>query len=169
MTPVAMKGKWAQGIRPRNFCWIMKDQLALCERPGGYGANHRRIRRQEEIIWIREQGFGCVISLIPAPHNLHNYDDLGVAWRHRPFGSDDDPVTYLAGLYAEIKELVSSGAKVLMHGEEVGDRICGAVAGFLLWDGLVDTGPRTISVVEQITHRQLGPYGRELVSVASAL
>ena len=57
---VPMKGKWAQGIQPRNFAWIMKDQLAVCERPGGYGANHRRVRRQEEIIWIREQGFTCV-------------------------------------------------------------------------------------------------------------
>ena len=65
MSPVAMKGKWAQGIEPRNFHWVIKDQLAVCERPGGYGANHRRVRRQEEIIWIREQGFTCVISLDP--------------------------------------------------------------------------------------------------------
>ena len=55
-----------------------------------------------------------------------------------------------------------------MHGEELGDRICGTVAGYLLWDGLIDTGPRAISVVEQITQRQLGPVGRELVSVAAA-
>ena len=96
MSPVAMKGKWAQGIKPRNFHWIIKDQLALCERPGGYGANHRRVRRQEEIIWIREQGFGCVISLITAPHNLHNYDELGVAWRHLPFGPHDDALTVFA-------------------------------------------------------------------------
>ena len=61
--------------------------LAVCERPGGYGANHRRVRRQEEIIWIREQGFTCVISLIPSPHNLHNYEELGVAYRHLPFGA----------------------------------------------------------------------------------
>ena len=74
-----MKGKWAQGIQPRNFAWILKDKLAVCERPGGYGANHRRVRRQEEIIWIREQGFTCVVTLIPSPHNLHNYDELGVA------------------------------------------------------------------------------------------
>ena len=67
MSPVAIKGKWAQGIKPRNFHWIIKDQLAVCERPGGYGANHRRVRRQEEIIWIREQDFGCVISLIASP------------------------------------------------------------------------------------------------------
>ena len=80
-----MKGKWAQGIKPRNFAWVITDKLAVCERPGGYGANHRRVRRQEEIIWIREQGFTRVISLIPSPHNLHNYDELGVAWLHRPF------------------------------------------------------------------------------------
>ena len=86
-----MKGKWAQGIQPRNFAWILKDKLAVCERPGGYGANHRRVRRQEEIIWIREQGFTCVVTLIPSPHNLHNYDELGVAWRHLPFGVHDDP------------------------------------------------------------------------------
>ncbi len=164
-----MKGKWAQGIKPRNFHWIIKDQMALCERPGGYGANHRRVRRQEEIIWIREQGFGCVISLIPAPHNLHNYDDLGVIWRHRPFGVDDDPAVYLGALYPEIKDLISSGNKVLLHGEELGDRICGAVAGYLLWDELIDSGPRTISAIEQITQRQLGPVGRGLVAVAATL
>ncbi len=74
-----LRGRWALGIKPRHFTWILTDKLAICERPGGYGENHRRVRRQEEIIWIRENGFGCVISLIPAPHNLHNYDELGVA------------------------------------------------------------------------------------------
>ena len=167
MSSVATKGKWAQGIKPRNFHWIIKDQLAVCERPGGYGANHRRVRRQEEIIWIREQEFGCVISLIGSRHNLHNYDDLGVTWRHRPFANDDESAAYLRALYPEIKALMASGTKVLMHGEQLGDQICGAVAGFLLWDGLIDTGPRAISVVERITQRQLGPVGRELVAIAA--
>lgn len=164
-----MKGKWAQGIRPRNFHWIMKDQLAVCERPGGYGANHRRVRRQEEIIWLREQGFTTVISLIPAPHNLHNYDELDVAWLHRPFGSEDDPTTIAAALYPEIRQQLASGSKLLLHQEELGDRVCGLVAGYLLWDGLIDSGPRAISVVEQITQRQLGPTGRELVGIAQTL
>ena len=164
-----MKGKWAQGIKPRNFHWIVKDQLAVCERPGGYGANHRRVRRQEEIIWIREQDFGCVISLIGSRHNLHNYDDLGVTWRHRPYANAEESAEYLGALYPEIKALMVGGTKVLMHGEELGDRICGIVAGFLLWDGLIDSGPRAISVIEQITSRQLGPIGRELVSIAAAL
>ena len=169
MSAVATKGKWAQGIKPRNFHWIIKDQLAVCERPGGYGANHRRVRRQEEIIWIREQGFGCVVSVIGSRQNLHNYDDLGVIWRHRPFANDEDYASYLASLFPEIKALLAEGTKVLVHGEELGDRLCGAVAGFLLWDGLIDTGPRAISVIEQISQRQLGPTGRELVSIAARL
>ena len=84
------KGKWAQGITPRNFHWVITDRLAVCERPGGYGESHRKVRRQEEIIWIREQGFHHVVSLSASPHNLHNYDELGVAWLHRPFPRNDD-------------------------------------------------------------------------------
>ena len=85
-----MKGKWAQGIAPRNFAWIIKDQLAVSERPGGYARNHRRVRRQEEIIWIREQGFTRVISLLASPHNLHAYEELDVAWEHVPMGPHAD-------------------------------------------------------------------------------
>jgi hypothetical protein len=83
-----LRGKWALGITPRNFTWILKDKLAICERPGGVGDSHRRVRRQEEIIWLRENGFGCVLSIISAPHNLHNYDELGLPYRHRPFNAD---------------------------------------------------------------------------------
>lgn len=166
MRAMAVKGKWAQGIRPRNFHWIIKDQLAVAERPGGYGANHRKVRRQEEIIWIREQGFTCVISLIPSSHNLHNYDEYNVAWRHRPFGADDEPLPVLRTLLPELRSLTAAGGKILVHQEELSDRVCGLMAGYLLWSGLVDSGPRAITVVEQITGRQLGPVGRNLVALA---
>ncbi len=164
-----MKGKWAQGIQPRNFAWVIKDKVAVCERPGGYGANHRRVRRQEEIIWIREQGFTCVISMIPSPHNLHNYDELGVVWRHRPLGVHDDLPRYLAAFYPELRQLIGEGQKVLVHMDELGDRVSGVMAGFLLWSGMVESGPRSISITEQLVHRQLGPLGRQLVTVAASL
>ena len=57
-----MKGKWAAGIPPRHLTWIMDGRLAASERPGGYSATHRKVRRQEEIIWLRENGFTCVTS-----------------------------------------------------------------------------------------------------------
>jgi len=164
-----MKGKWAQGITPRNFVWVLKDRLAIAERPGGYGANHRRVRRQEEIIWIREQGFTHVVSLIGAPANLHNYDELGVAWLHRPLRPHEEMLYFQAKFYPELRRLLASGEKLLLHREEVGDQICGLMAGYLLWENLVPLGPQAISVTERLTGRQLGPKGRELVANADQL
>ena len=60
--PPKLRGKWALGITPRNLTWIIKDKLAICERPGGFGANHRRVRRQEEIIWLRENEFDQFVA-----------------------------------------------------------------------------------------------------------
>ncbi len=163
---MAMKGKWAQGIQPRNFAWVVKDRLAVCERPGGYGPNHRRVRRQEEIIWIREHGFDLVISLIPASHNLHNYDELGVACLHCPFGPQDDVKALQRQVYGELRTLLGEGKTVLVHQEELGDRVSGLVAGYLVWAGLVPSPPQAITVVEQIVGRQLGPLGRSMVATA---
>ncbi|MGH9139356.1 MAG: hypothetical protein ACRD0G_20285 [Acidimicrobiales bacterium] len=145
---------------------MITGKLAVCERPGGYGANHRRVRRQEEIIWIREQGFTKVISLIPSPHNLHNYDELGVAWLHRPFGPHDDPERVLASLLPELRDLLTKGDKLLIHQDELGDRVQGLMAAFLRWTGIVGEEPRAVTVIERLLHRQLGPFGRELVARA---
>ncbi len=167
---MAVKGKWAQGIEPRNFRWVIKGSLAVCERPGGYGANHRRVRRQEEIIWVREQGFAPVISIVASPANLHNYDELGVTWQHRPFGNHDDSAAYLSSFFPELRGLLAvPETKVLIHGEELGDRLSGIIAGYLVWTGLVPSGPKAISLTERLLHRQLGPPARELVTVAMDL
>lgn len=164
-----MKGKWALGIAPRHFIWVLRNKVAICERPGGYGVNHRRVRRQEEIIWIRENRFDCVISLIPSPHNLHNYDELGVQWRHRPFNGPDDGPERAAAIYREIHMLVRANKKLIVHRDELGDHVVGLMAGYLLWSGLVDTGPEVITVIERIAQRQLGPTGREMVAQAATL
>ena len=166
---MAVKGKWAQGIQPRNFHWVVKDQLAVCERPGGYGPNHRRVRRQEEIIWVREQGFSPVVSIIASPANLHNYDELGVVWQHRPFGNHDDVAQYLSSFYPELKALLTARHKVLIHGEELGDKISGIIAGYIIWDGLIPEGPKAITFTERLLQRQLGPFGREMVTIALGL
>ena len=163
-----MRGKWAAGIVPRNFAWVIKDQLAVCERPGGYGVNHRRVRRQEEIIWIREQGFTRIVSLLPSPHNLHAYDELSMPWRHLPFAAGDDDGA-LATIFTELQAQLQAGDKLMVHMEEVGDRLQGTMGGYLLYSGLVPEGPRAIAMIEHLLHRQMGPAGRELVTVAARL
>ncbi|HLT16475.1 MAG TPA: hypothetical protein VK007_07200 [Acidimicrobiales bacterium] len=164
-----MKGKWAQGIKPRNFAWILKDKLAVCERPGGYGANHRRVRRQEEIIWIREQGFTKVITLIPSPHNLHNYDEMGVSWIHLPFGPLEDPAEVSQALYHHLAKLLAGDGKVLVHQDELSDRVAGLMGGYLLWSGVVPHAPQATSIVERLLGRQMGPLGRDLVALGQTI
>ena len=91
-----MKGKWAEGMPPRNFAWVIRDRLAVCERPGGYGASHRKVRRQEEVVWVKAQGFTLVVSVLASPHNLHVYEAAGLPCRHVPLGSGADPAPALS-------------------------------------------------------------------------
>ena len=81
-----VRGRWAQGLEPRGFCWIIKDRLAASERPGGFARNHRKVRRQEELIWLAGNGFTHVLSLLDSPHNLHAYDEASIAYDHVPLG-----------------------------------------------------------------------------------
>ena len=164
-----MRGKWERGIEPRNFAWVLKDQLAVSERPGGYARNHRKVRRHEEILWLRNQGFTRVVSLLPSPHNLVAYDELGLPWSHFPFGAGTDNKAALIELFTAIRGFLTAGEKILLHQEELGDRIMGVVAGYLLATKVIDTGPHAVTVVEQILHRQMGPAGRELVAIAAGL
>ena len=164
-----MRGKWERGIEPRNFAWVIRDQLAVCERPGGYARNHRKVRRHEEILWLRNQGFTRIVSLLPSPHNLTAYDEVGVPWSHFPFGASSDSKSSLTELYTAIRSWLGAGEKIIVHQEELGDRLMGVVAGYLLATRLIDTGPHAVTVVEQILHRQMGPPGRELVAVADDL
>ncbi len=166
--PPKLRGKWALGITPRHFTWILKDKLAICERPGGYGDSHRRVRRQEEIIWIRENGFNCVISIIQAPHNLHNYEELSTPYRHRPFRGDELEL-WLKRFYKELDDLLAAGAKLIVHGEELGDRIVGIMGGYIRWSGLVDDDTKAIAVTERLTGRQLDPFARNVVMLAARL
>jgi hypothetical protein len=166
--PPKLRGKWALGITPRNFTWILKDKLAICERPGGYGDNHRRVRRQEEIIWIRENGFDLAVSIIQAPHNLHNYEELNLPYRHRPFRGDDRD-RWLKAFYTELDDLLRNGNKLLVHGEELGDRLVGIMGGYIRWSGLVDNDTKAIEVTERLTGRKLDPWARDVIMAAAIL
>ena len=162
-----MRGKWARGIVPRSFIWIIKNRIAVSERPGGCGDGHRRVRRQEEIIWIRENGFDSVLSLPASDHNLHNYDELGMAWSHLPFGGAADGVRRLEKVFRRLDELTVDGRRVLVHREELNDVVCGLMGAYLLRSGLAPTGPRAMSIAEQLTGRPLGSPGREIVGLVA--
>ncbi len=161
--PPKLRGKWALGITPRNFTWIIKDRVAICERPGGYGDNHRRVRRQEEIIWLRENHFDFVVSIIAAPHNLHAYDELHLPFRHRPLSGADDLDAWLRVFYTELRDLINKEAKIVIHAEEVGDRLVGIMGGYVRWSQMLEDSSQAIQITEHISGRQLDTWSRELI------
>jgi hypothetical protein len=163
-----VKGRWAAGIPPRNFSWILAGQLAVSERPGGYARSHRKVRRQEEIIWLREQGFSRVVSLLNSTHNLHAYDEEGVTWSHHPVPLTGDASVELADLFSRLNAWLGAGEKLLVHQEELGDRLMGTMAGYLLWSGRLESAPLAVTVIERMLHRVMGPTGRELVTLLPA-
>ena len=72
-------------------------------------------------------------------------------------------------LFIEIRSAISAGQKVLLHKESVGERLCGLMAAYLLWAGLVPTGPQVTAIAERIFQQRLGPHGRELVEIAMSM
>ena len=90
-------------------------------------------------------------------------------WSHVPLGPHDDASAVLSELYAQIRDWLGAGERILVHQEELGDRLMGVVAGYLRWSGMVPSGPKAIAVVERILGRQMGPAGRELVALAPTI
>jgi len=160
-----VRGRWAQGLEPRYFCWIIRDRLAASERPGGFARNHRKVRRQEELIWLAGHGFTHMLSLLDSPHNLHAYEEAEIAYEHVPLGRHDELGERLGEIYATIAGwLDKPDERVLVHHEEFGDRILGVMAGYLLYTGVISEGPHALVIIERLTGRQLGSIGREIVA-----
>jgi hypothetical protein len=166
MNVSGLRGRWAQGLQPRYFTWVIKDRLGGGERPGGFARNHRKVRRQEELIWLSVNGFTHIVSLLDSPHNLHAYEEANLPFVHVPLGPHDELPPRLQAIYSTLSELLEDPAeKLYMHHEEFGDRIIGVIAGYLLYAGIVDHGPHAISIVEKLTSRSLDASGREIVAV----
>jgi hypothetical protein len=165
VTTPPLRGRWAQGLEPRGFCWIIQDRLAASERPGGFARSHRKVRRQEELIWLAGHGFTHVLSLLESPHNLRAYEDASIPYEHVPLGRHDDWPQSLAQIYSTLQKwLDDPSERVLIHHEEFGERLLGVLCGFLLYEGVVQEGPHAIVMIEKITGRQLGAPGREIVA-----
>jgi hypothetical protein len=52
---------------------------------------------------------------------------------------------------------------VLLHSDEVSDRLLGVVAGYLVWSQKVGTVPASIALVERLFKRSIGPDGRSVL------
>jgi hypothetical protein len=145
---------------------VIKDRLGAGERPGGFARNHRKVRRQEELIWLGVNGFTHVVSLLDSTHNLHAYEEAGIEYVHVPIGPRDELGARVLAIYETLAKLLDDPTeKLFVHHEEFGDRLLGVLAGYLIYAGLVNSGPHALSIMEKLTSKSLGAEGREIVAV----
>jgi hypothetical protein len=158
-----VRGKWAAGIEPRGFTWVYKGILAVSERPGGSTAVHRRVRRDEELLWLKHQGFSRVVSILPVMQNLDAYLEHGLSVSHYALRGGPQQREVLEACYLDLANSMKNNVAVLLHSDDVSDRLLGVLAGYLVWSNKVETVPASIALIERLFRRSLGPDGREIL------
>jgi hypothetical protein len=158
-----VRGKWAAGIEPRNFTWVFRDKWAVSERPGGSTLVHRRVRRDEELLWLKHHKVNRIISTLQFPQNIEAYEQHHIAAATYPLGGDAEQGDVIVACYRDLKESMERGDVVLLHGDEVSDRLLGLVAGYLLWTKRVESEPLAIAAVERLFGRSMSIDGRDVL------
>jgi hypothetical protein len=110
-----------------------------------------------------------VVSLLPSPHNLHAYDERGLPSAHFSLPAGGDPKDVLDALYPALLGWLQAGDRILMHQDELSERVSGVIAGFLCWCKVIPELPNAIVAVEQLMKRQMGAAGRSIVAVTPEL
>ena len=162
-----MRGAVA-GLEPRGFKWVIAGRLAMSERIGGYGFQHRRVRREEEITWLKDQGINSVLSFLPSNQNQAAYEAAGFRVYHRAIDGELEPVD-VDEIFAVFDDALGRrGASLLVHRDLIDDTLVGLLGGYLVHGGLVDDPIVATSIIQEISGRPLGPEGRRLIPARSA-
>ncbi len=151
------------GLEPRGFKWVIAGRLAVSERIGGYGFQHRRVRREEEIIWLAEQGINTVLSLLSSNQNQAAYESAGFRYYQYPLEATPEPEE-LGDIFATFDEALDrSDASVLVHRDLIDDTVVGLLGGYLVHAGYVKEPIVATSVIQEIAGKALGPEGRSMI------
>lgn len=154
------------GLEPKGFRWVIAGRLAVSERIGGYGFQHRRVRREEEVLWLQAEGVNTVFSLLPGNQNQAAYEAAGLRYLNHPVTDGLDSADAPAVFAALDEALNRPGAVVLVHRDLIDDTVVGLLGGYLVYCGLVRDPVVATSVIQEITGRPLGPEGRRLIPMS---
>jgi hypothetical protein len=155
------------GLEPRGFTWVIKGRLAVSERIGGHGVQHRRIRREEEIIWLKDHGFNAVVSLLAGAQNAAAYQAASFEVYHEPLVGEYEQEDVDRVFTTLDEALRRPDAVVLVHRDNIDDTVAGLLAGYLVYSNLVKDPILAVAVIQEILRRPLGPEGRSLVPTVS--
>jgi hypothetical protein len=154
------------GLEPRGFTWVIAKRLAVSERIGGYGFQHRRVRREEEITWLKHAGITDVLSLLEGNQNLAAYQAAGIRAVNEPL-AELEPGS-VRRVFRAMKEITDKrGSVLLVHRDLVDDTVAGVLAGFLIHSGRVEDPIMATALVQEILKRPLGPEARAIIPLST--
>lgn len=142
---------------------MIKDRLAIAERIGGYGFQHRRVRREEEIIWLKDHGVNSIMSLLGSHQSSFAYTGAGLSFVSYEVPADLEPQDALAVFEVLVEALASEDAVVLVHRDTIDDTLGGLLAGYLIYSKMIDDPVVATDVIQRILGRAIGPEGRRLI------
>ena len=142
---------------------MIKDRLAVSERIGGYGFQHRRVRREEEIIWLKIHGVNAVMSLLGSNQNSFAYTGAGLSFASYELPEELEPEDVDAVFHVLAEALTPEDAVVLVHRDTIDDTLGGLLAGYLIHSGMLDDPIVATDVIQRILGRAIGPEGRRLI------
>ena len=159
-----MTKKDVPGLEPRGFRWVIAGRLAVSDRIGGSGFQHRKVRREEEIRWLSDRGINTILSFLSPGQNRSAYDQAGFrVLNHTVTGTPEDSDEVEEIFLAMDGALRERGASVLIHRDTIDETIAGLLAGYLVHSRLLEDPIVATSVIQEILGRPLGPEGRRLI------
>ena len=151
------------GLEPRGFRWVIKDRLAVSERIGGYGFQHRKVRREEEMVWLMDHGVNTAVSLLGSNQNSMAYEVAGLRFFSVEVDDELEPDEAL-GVFGVLDEaLEPPDAVALVHRDTIDDTLGGLLAGYLIHSGMLKDPIVATDVIQRILGRAIGPEGRRLI------
>ena len=151
------------GLEPRGFRWVIKDRLAVSERIGGYGFQHRKVRREEEIVWLMDHGVNTAVSLLGSNQNSMAYEVAGLRFFSVEVEDELEPDEATAVFEVLDEALSPPDAVALVHRDTIDDTLGGLLAGYLIHSGMLKDPIVATDVIQRILGRAIGPEGRRLI------
>jgi hypothetical protein len=158
--------KKSTGLEPRGFRWVIKNRLAVSERVGGHGFQHRKVRREEELVWLTDQGINSIISLLGPAQSSQPYDTAGFRFGSLDVPADVEPEETTPAFELLDDVLAPADAVVLVHRDTIDDTLAGLLAGYLIHSGMLSDPIVATDVIQRILGRAIGPEGRRLIPSA---
>jgi hypothetical protein len=154
------------GLEPRSFIWVIARRLAVAERIGGHGFQHRRVRREEEINWLKSVGVNSVLSLLDGNQNLASYEKAGLVAANEPLS--ELTVDGAKRVLKAMSRMLSKPDRVLLvHRDIIDDTLAGVLAGYLVHSRRVEDPIMATALIQEILRRPLGPEARAIIPLTA--